>query len=614
METPVPLNRRDFVARSAAVAAGSAVAATATGGTAEAAQADSAHPDHGHHKPNPTYSFSVLGTTDVHGNCVNWDYFNDHEYDDAAHNDIGLAKISTLVTQLREEIGHDRTLLIDAGDIIQGTQLSYYFARVEPIDVGGHKAPKHPMAIAMNHIRYDAAALGNHEFNYGIPLLRAFEKQCEFPLLAANAIDSKTSKPAFRPYIIKRIRTPHGPDIKVGILGLTNPGIAIWDKANVAGQMTFPGIAEQAAVFVPRLRSAGADVVMVTAHTGIDEATSYGDQLPWPEDAAGEMAANVPGIDAVLVGHTHVEVDQRLITNTATGKTVVLSEPLKWGMRISRFDFEVELEHGCWKVTSVSSRVLNSNTVAEDPKVVKLLAKEHAAVVAYVNQIIGTSTTDLSIARAPFQNVPIVDLIGKVQADTVKAGLAGTAYADLPVLAQAAPFNRSADIPAGQVRLRDAAGLYIYENTLAAVVLTGAQIKDYLEFSAHYYNTLAVGAPIDEATLTNANKLPDYNYDEVYGVSYDIDVSQPAGSRIGNLTFEGAPIDPAKQFVLAINNYRANGGGNFPHVAAATQIWTSSDEIRNTMIAWVKAKGEINPADFAAKPGWRLVRAGVPLY
>ncbi|MFC1412531.1 bifunctional UDP-sugar hydrolase/5'-nucleotidase [Streptacidiphilus sp. N1-12] len=607
----MPLNRRDFVARSAAVAAGTAVAASAAGGTAEAASKQ--HPDR-HPKPNPTYSFSVLGTTDVHGNCLNWDYFSDHEYDDAAHNDVGLAKISTLVTQLREEIGHGRSLLIDAGDMIQGTQLSYYFARVEPIDVGHHKAPKHPMALAMNHIGYDAAALGNHEFNYGIPLLRAFEKQCDFPLLAANAIDSKTSKPAFAPYIIKRIRVPHQPDIRVGILGLTNPGIAIWDKANVSGQMTFPGVAEQAAVFVPKVRSAGADIVMVTAHTGIDEPTSYGDQLPWPEDAAGEMAANVPGIDAVLVGHTHVEVDQRLITNTKTGKTVVLSEPLKWGMRISRFDFEVELVHGSWEVTSVTSKVLNSNTVAEDPEVVALLAKEHAAVVAYVNQVIGTSTTELSIARAPFQNVPIVDLIGKVQADTVKAGLAGTAYADLPVLAQAAPFNRTADIPSGQVRLRDAAGLYIYENTLAAVVLTGAQIKDYLEFSAEYYNTLAVGAPINEATLTNANNLPDYNYDEVYGVSYDIDVSQPVGSRIVNLSFQGAAIDPAGQFVLAINNYRASGGGNFPHVATATQIWTSSDEIRNTMIAWVQAKGEINPADFAANPGWRLVRAGVPLY
>jgi 2',3'-cyclic-nucleotide 2'-phosphodiesterase/3'-nucleotidase len=607
----VPLNRRDFVARSAAVAAGTAVAATATAGPAEAESKK--HPDR-HPEPNPTYSFSVLGTTDVHGNCLNWDYFSDHEYDDAAHNDVGLAKISTLVTQLREEIGHGRSLLIDAGDMIQGTQLSYYFARVDPIDVGRHKAPKHPMALAMNHIGYDAAALGNHEFNYGIPLLRAFEKQCDFPLLAANAVDSKTSKPAFAPYVIKRIRVPHQPDIKVGILGLTNPGIAIWDKANVAGQMTFPGVAEQAAVYVPKLRSAGADVVMVTAHTGIDEPTSYGDQLPWPEDAAGEMATNVPGIDAVLVGHTHVEVDQRLITNTATGKTVVLSEPLKWGMRISRFDFEVELVHGSWQVTSVSSTVLNSNTVAEDPEVVALLAKEHAAVVTYVNQVIGTSTTDLSIARAPFQDVPIVDLIGKVQVDTVKAGLAGTSYAALPVLAQAAPFNRTADIPAGQVRLRDAAGLYIYENTLAAVVLTGAQIKDYLEFSATYYNTLAVGAPIDEATLTNADNLPDYNYDEVYGVSYDIDVSQPVGSRILNLAFDGAAVDPARQFVLAINNYRASGGGNFPHVATATQIWTSSDEIRNTMIAWVKAKGEINPADFAAGPGWRLVRAGVPLY
>jgi 2',3'-cyclic-nucleotide 2'-phosphodiesterase/3'-nucleotidase len=609
----VPLNRRDFVARSAAVAAGTAVVAGAASTSAEAAspelQSAGKQP-----KPNPTYSFTVLGTTDVHGNCVNWDYFNNAEYDDKAQNDVGLAKISTMVNGLRDEIGHHRTLLIDAGDIIQGTQLSYYFARVDPITVGGRKAPKHPMALAMNHIRYDAAALGNHEFNYGIPTLRAFERQCDFPLLAANALDPKTNKPAFRPFVIKRICVPNLPEIKVGIVGLTNPGIAIWDKANVSGQMAFGGIAEQAAIYVPKARSAGADVVVVSSHTGIDEASSYGDQIPWPEDAAAEMAQQVPGIDAILVGHTHKEVDQRLVTNTATGKTVVLSEPLKWGMRLSRFDFEVELVRGSWEVTSCVASVLNSNTYEEDPKVVKLLADEHAAVVAYVNQVIGTSTVDLSIARAPFQDVPIVDLIGKVMVDAVTTGLTGTSYASLPVLAQAAPFNRTADIPAGTVRLRDAAGLYIYENTLAAVVLTGAQLVDYIEFSANYYNTLAVGAPIVESALTNANNLPDYNYDEVYGLSYDIDVSQPAGSRILNVTYKGAALDLTQQFVLAINNYRANGGGNFPHVATATQIWTSSDEIRNTMIAWVKAKGEINPADFAASPGWRLVRAGVPLY
>ncbi|GAA1224881.1 5'-nucleotidase C-terminal domain-containing protein [Kitasatospora nipponensis] len=608
----MPLNRRDFVTRSAVTAAGAAMVGGLSVAAADPAAAQAAEPDSRKRKPH-TAHFTVMGTTDLHGHAVNWDYFTDAVYKDAQKNAVGLAKVSTLVNQVRDDKGWDRTLLIDAGDIIQGTQLSYYYARVDPIASDADEVPEHPMATAMNNMGYDAAALGNHEFNYGIETVRAFEEQLDFPLLGANALYAKNEKPAFPPYVIKTLHLGGDRPLKVGILGLTNPGIAIWDKANVAGKMTFNGIVEAAKIYVPKLKAAGADVIVVAAHSGIDEPSSYGDQLPFPEDASGDMAAQVPGIDAVLVGHTHKEVAQRLVVNKTTGKTVVLSEPLCWGERLSCFDFEVTLDNGAWSVTSLSARVLNTNTVDEDPEIVKLIKAQHDTVVTYVNQVIGTSKTDLSIALAPYQDVPIIDLIGKVQQDTVKAALASTSYATLPVLAQAAPFNRTADIPAGTVKLRDAAGLYIYENTLEARLMTGAQIKDYLEYSAKYFAQLAPGAPVDKATLTNQQNTPDYNYDSVYGVSYDIDISQPVGSRIVNLSYAGKPVDPAAQFVLAVNNYRANGGGNFPHVAAAQQVWTSSDEIRNTMIAWVKAKGVIDPADFATV-GWRLVRAGVPVF
>ncbi|MFJ2777902.1 bifunctional metallophosphatase/5'-nucleotidase [Kitasatospora sp. NPDC087315] len=609
----MPLNRRDFVTRSAATAAGAALAGSA--GLAAASPAAAAGPDDARAKGKSPkkQAFTVMGTTDLHGRVLNWDYFTDAVYADKAHNEVGLAKISTLAKQVREEKGWDRTLLIDAGDTIQGTQLTYYYARVDPIATDADTAPEHPMALAMNTMEYTAAALGNHEFNYGIDTLRAYEEQLDFPLLGANALHAKNDKPAFPPYVIRKIKLSGGPAVKVGILGLTNPGIAIWDKANVSGKMTFPGIVETARIWVPKLKAAGADVVVVACHSGMDEATSYGDQLPWAENASVALAEQVAGIDAVLVGHAHKEIAQRLVVNKETGRTVVLSEPLCWGQRLTCFDFEMELDNGAWKVASLSSRVLNSNTVPEDPEIVDLMTDQHKKVVEYVNQVIGTAKTELSIAEAPFKDVPIIDLIGRVQADVVKAALAGGQYAKLPVLAQAAPFNRTAVIPAGQVKLRDAAGLYIYENTLEARVLTGAQLKDYLEFSARYYNQLAPGAPVDKATLTNAQNTPDYNYDSVYGLSYDIDIAQPIGSRIVNLSFEGKPIDPTAQFVLAVNNYRANGGGNFPHVAAAQKIWANSDEIRNAMIAWVKAKGVIDPADFATE-SWRLVRAGRPVF
>ncbi|MGW3246409.1 5'-nucleotidase C-terminal domain-containing protein [Streptomyces sp. NPDC001070] len=603
----MPLNRRDFLNRSAATGAGIALAGTA-GTVAGAAPAQAAGGD-GHHPK--TYSFSVLGTTDLHGNVFNWDYFTDAEFDDKAHNDVGLAKISTLVKQQRAAKGRRNTLLIDAGDTIQGTQLSYYYAKIDPITA--EHGPVHPMAQAMNAIGYDAAALGNHEFNYGIPVLRKFEEQCDFPLLGANALDARTGRPAFPPYSFHRLCVNGAPDVKVAVLGLTNPGIAIWDKANVQGKMTFPGLEEQAAKYVPRLRAMGADVVIVSAHSGSSGTSSYGDQLPYVENAAALVAEQVPGIDAILVGHAHSEIPEYVVANKQTGQGVVLSEPLKWGQRLTVFDFALELVRGKWEVVTVGASVLNSNTVEEDPQIVRLLSDEHKEVVAYVNQVIGSSSAAMSATESPYKDTPIIDFINFVQAETVKAALAGTEYASLPVLSQAACFSRTAAIPAGRVTIRDVAGLYVFENTLEARILTGAQIKAYIEFSANYFVQTAPDAVVDVSKLTNANGTPDYNYDVVSGVTYDIDIARPAGSRVSNVLFQGAPIDESARFVLAVNNYRANGGGNFPGVAAAQQVWANSEEIRNTIIAWVKANGSIDPATFGSQD-WKLTRGGVPVF
>ncbi|MFE1248101.1 bifunctional metallophosphatase/5'-nucleotidase [Streptomyces sp. NPDC058735] len=601
----MPLNRRKFLEKSAVTGAGVALAGAAGAPAAEAAEV------RGGKRPAKRYAFTVMGTTDLHGNVFNWDYFTDREFDDKAHNDVGLAKVSTLVNRVRAEKGRRNTLLIDAGDTIQGTQLSYYYAKVDPITAEG--GPVHPMAQAMNAMDYDAAALGNHEFNYGIPVLRKFEQQCRFPLLGANALDARTLRPAFAPYSMHRLRTPHGRDVKVAVLGLTNPGIAIWDKANVQGKMTFPGLEEQAAKWVPKLRSMGADVVVVSAHSGSSGTSSYGDQLPYIENAAGLVAEQVPGIDAILVGHAHTEIPEYFVTNKETGRQVVLSEPLKWGQRLTLFDFELVWEKGCWKVEKVGARVLNSNTVEEDPEITELLSDEHEKVVAYVNQVIGTNAAEMTSAEAPCKDVPIIDLINHIQADTVRQALAGTEHAPLPVLSQAACFSRSARIPAGEVTIRDVAGLYVFENTLEARLMTGAQMKAYLEFSANYFVQTAPGAPVDPAKLTNAGGTPDYNYDVVSGLSYEIDIAKPAGSRVTDVRFGGQPLADDARFVFAVNNYRANGGGNFPHVAAAPLLWSNSDEIRNTMIAWVKAKGSIDPAEFAAVE-WKLTREGTPVF
>ncbi|HEY8978764.1 MAG TPA: 5'-nucleotidase C-terminal domain-containing protein [Streptomyces sp.] len=599
----MPLNRRKFLKKSAVTGAGVAIAGTA------AAPAQAAT------KPRPKqpkrYSFTVLGTTDLHGHVFNWDYFKDAEYKDAAGNAQGLARISTLVNRIRAEKGRHNTLLIDAGDTIQGTPLTYYYAKVDPITAKG--GPVHPMAQAMNAIGYDAAALGNHEFNYGIETLRKFESQLRFPLLGANAVDAKTLKPAFQPYVIKTLCPKGAPPVKVAILGLTNPGIAIWDKAYVQGKLAFPGLEEQAAKYVPRLKALGADVVIVSAHSGSSGTSSYGDQLPHIENASALVAKQVPGIDAMLIGHAHVEIPELKVVNEKTGKTVVISEPLAYAERLSVFDVELVFEKGRWSVESVASKVLNSNSVADDPKITRLLSDEHAKVVKYVNQVVGTATVTLTTVEARYKDAPIIDLITKVQEDVVKAALAGTSYASLPVISQGSPFSRTSEIPAGKVTIRDLSSLYVYDNTLVAKLLTGAQVRAYLEYSAEYFVQTAPDAVVDVEKLTNAGGRPDYNYDYVSGLSYDIDIAQPAGSRIKNLTFEGKALDDAQQFVFAVNNYRANGGGAFPHVASAKELWAESTEIRTRISEWVTAKGVLDPKDFASV-SWKLTRNGTPVF
>ncbi|MET9083465.1 5'-nucleotidase C-terminal domain-containing protein [Streptomyces sp. NPDC004237] len=596
-----PLNRREFVQKSAVTGAAVAVAGTLGTGTAEAA---TKKPDC---KPR-TWSFSILGTTDLHSHVFNWDYYTNAAPKDSKGNTYGVARIATLVKNIREEKGEDRVLLVDAGDIIQGTSLAAYYANVDPIT----KGVKHPMAIAMNEMRYDAAALGNHEFNYGVELLRTFEKQCHFPLLGANALDAKTLKPAFPPYTVKKIRVPGAPDIKVGILGLTNPGIALWDKDNVSGKLVFPGLVEQAKKYVPRLRALGCDVVFLTDHSGLDGSTSWGDELPYVENASNLVAEQVPGIDAILVGHTHVDVPTYTVKNAETGEDVLLSEPYCYGYRLSVFDFELELEHGCWKITSKTATTLNSNTVAEDERITQLLTADHDAVVKYVNTAIGTSTQAMSTAEACWKDVPAIDFIQQVQMDAVKAGLS-TADAALPLISVAACFSRTATIPAGDVTIRDVAGLYVYENTLYGKKLTGAQLKDYLEYAAKYYHQVPAGTAVDTATLTNANSFWDYMYDMAAGVDYEIDIAAAEGSRIKNLSYNGTAVADDQVFVVAVNNYRANGGSGYPHIAAAETAYSSTNQVRDLMIAYATAKGTIDPAAFAAV-NWKLTQNGTPVF
>ena len=550
---------------------------------------------------------TLLATTDMHGRVVNWDYFKDATYTERSGDTVGLAKVASVVDQVRTEVGDDSLLVVDNGDAIQGTPLSYYYAKVEPITETGED---HPMATAYNQIGYDAQVVGNHEFNYGLEHLRAYEDDLAMPLLGANVVDAQTGKPWLEPWTMVTKKVAGYKPVNVGILGLTTPGSAIWDKGVVEGTLEFRDMVETAAEYVPQMKAAGADVVVVLSHAG-KGASSYDTSLLPPENPSDVIARTVPGIDVMVVGHTHRDVPQEVVRNEVTGEPVLLTQPYRWGGTVTRVDLDLEKVRGQWDVKGAEGMAYRTRDYAEDPEVVAAAAEAHGRTVDYVNQVVATATEELSGAESFWKDTAIVDFIQHVQTVTVDQALEGTAYADLPVLSIAAPFSRTALFPAGEVTIRDIAGLYIYDNTLEAVTMTGAQVRDYLEYSAKYFATVPAGETFDPATDANAGGTPDYNYDMLSGVSYQLDLSRSVGGRVENLALaDGTPVTDEMEFVVAVNNYRRSGGGAFPHVSTAPVVYNEQQEIRQLLIDWASARGVIDPADFSVE-NWWLTVAGV---
>ncbi len=553
---------------------------------------------------NDTLDLTLLATTDLHGNVASWDYFNDRPYADKAGDSVGLASVASVVDDVRAQVGDDSLVVVDNGDAIQGTPLSYYYAVREPITQTG---VTHPMAAAYNAIGYDAQVVGNHEFNYGLDTLGAYRDDLGFPLLGANVLDAATGEPALEPFTIvtKHVRG-HKP-VKVGILGLTTPGSSIWDKGNVEGRLEFQDMVEAAKTWVPRVRDAGADVVVVLSHSGVG-ASSYDETIAPPENASAEIARQVPGIDVMVVGHTHLDKPSELVRNEVTGQDVVLTQPYRWGSTVSRVDLDLTKVRGQWDVTGVQAGAIRTKDYPQSQEILDLVAERHATTVAYVNQVVAQSTQELSAATSRYEDTPIIDFIQKVQTDTVDAALEGTQYADLPVLSIAAPFSRTAVFPAGDVSVKDIAGLYVYDNTLHAVTMTGAQVKDYLEYSSKYFATVPAGTAFDPDRDTGAGGTPDYNLDVLSGVRYEVDLAQPVGERVQNLTLaDGSPLADDAQVVVAVNNYRRSGGGGFPHIATAPLVYDEQKEIRQLLIDWAQTQGTIDPAGFWDESWWLTV-------
>lgn len=591
-------------------------------------------------------TLTVLSTTDTHGHVYDWDYYTAQvpQPKNGVGQDVGLARLSTAIQQIRANRGAGSVLLYDSGDTIQGTPLTY-LAAMQPEKLKATSGSAiHPMAQAFNDLGYNAGSLGNHEFNYGLDKLRAYENELDMPLLGANVIDDATGEPAFTPYVLNHA-TVAGHDVTVGVLGLVTPGVRIWDKANVSGTLTFEDPTEVALKYVPEMKAKGADIVIIATHTG------HGDAQDWEpselqENTAQFLTTMVDGVDIVLGGHTHQDVPGT-VTHSPDGSPVLYTQSWMWAQVLS--DIKIPLTFSddgtdatvgidwptkadasydddaiaSWVSKDYARDLTDGALLTDDP----ILQADHRATLDYVNTKVATATEDMSGADSRWKDTPIMDFVGKVMTNVVSADIAdgkGLTDAfqesdrDLPVIAQVSPFSRDAFFPKGDVTIKDMAGLYIYENTLMASRITGAQMRDYLEYSAMYFCQTEVGAVFDPETCTGAPRpsltrgadstsgIPDYNYDALTGVDYLIDVSQPVGSRIENLTYQGEPVADDDQFILAINNYRQSGGGDYvSYVGDMPLVYDAQKEIRQEMIEYAQGTGVIDPADFFVD-NWRI--------
>jgi 2',3'-cyclic-nucleotide 2'-phosphodiesterase/3'-nucleotidase len=495
----------------------------------------------------------VLGTTDQHGNIFPVDYYTDKR------DNRGLAKLATLIKRVRKE--SPNVLLIDSGDTIQGTPLEYYHNKK-------NNNPPDPMMLGMNALEYDLMTVGNHEYNFGLKVLEKARSEAKFPWLSANTYNKGTAETHYLPYIVKEVE-----GVRVGILGLTTSGVPTWDNPpNYAG-LEFHEPLLEAKKWVPILRGKErADVVVIAMHMGLEEDLRTGEINPGQvknENQAIAITRQVPGVDLIFMGHTHRDVPSLVING------VLLTQANYWGRHLARADLYLENVGNKWRIYARSARTIPvDDKVDADEEILKLGEPYNRETQAWLSREIGESAVDLSAEQAPFRDTAILDLIQRVQLEAGKAQVS-----------MAAVFNPQARIAKGPVTVRNIAGLYVYENTLVVIEVSGQQIKDALEHSAKYFRPYEPGK--SPADLVD-EKIPTYNYDIAEGVTYELNISKPIGQRIEKLEYQGKPVLPAQKFRLATNNYRVNGGGGYTMYKGAPVVYRSSEEIRELIIDWVE--------------------------
>ncbi|WP_313891957.1 bifunctional 2',3'-cyclic-nucleotide 2'-phosphodiesterase/3'-nucleotidase [Psychrobacillus sp.] len=573
--------------------------------------------------PSPTgdtVSLRILGTTDIHTNIVNYDYYKDVE-----SQGLGLAKTSTLIKNARKE--NSNTLLFDNGDAIQGTPLGSYKQAIDKLVDG----EEHPSVTAMELLKYDGATFGNHEFNYGLDYLDEVMDDANFPYVNANVRSAATKKLLYKPYALidKEVVDSKGnkTTIKVGVTGIVPPQILKWDKSHLEGKVTVDDSVQAVEAIIPEMQKAGADVIIVLSHSGIGDA-----KHEVGEEDVTYLLTKVKGVDAIITGHAHQvfpgKVDASL-TNVDVEKGTMNGVPVvmagKYGSHLGVIDLTLEKKGDDWTVAASKAevRMIAKDASDVDQAVVDAVKEAHEGTIKYVRQAVGQTTADIHSYFSQVQDDPSIQIVTNAQTAYVTAKLKGTANEKLAVLSAGAPFKAGTRsdpdyytfVPKGELAIKNVADLYLYDNTLATVKVTGADVKEWLEMSAGQFNQIDA-AKAGEQQLINPD-FRSYNYDVIDGVTYEIDVTQPAkydadgneknknASRIKNLQYNGKPIDLKQEFMVATNNYRANG--TFPGVRNATAIEVYPDENRQAIIDYILEEKTIDPSadgnwKFAALP------------
>ncbi len=562
-----------------------------------------------------TVALRVMGTTDLHMNLVNYDY-----YQDKVVQDYGLAKVGVLIDKARSEVKN--TLLFDNGDLIQGTPLGTYEVSVNPLK----KGEVHPSFAAMQALDYDVMSLGNHEFNYGLDYLDQVIETAGMPVLNSNVYDVKTGKNRYQPYTIlnKEVTDSKGAkhQLKVGVIGVVAPGILRWDGAVLEGKVTVEDAAESVQKFLPEVQKQGADLVFVIAHSGIgnEKAEKNADDVTWQISA-------LDGVDGVLTGHNHAlfpgdfkdvkNADQE--AGTLNGTPVVM--PGKFGSHLGLLDYELKLKDGKWSILSGkgSLRQVDEKSTDVHQGVMDAVSKSHEGTLDYIRTPVSKTTADITSYFALVKDDPSIQIVTDAQKRYVESQITGTEYADLPVLSVGAPFKAGGrygsdyytDIPAGDIAIKNMADLYVFDNTITGLVMTGADVKEWLEMSGGQFNQIDPSKS-GEQNVLNTN-YRSYLFDVIDGVSYEYDVTQPNkydgdgkvvnkdANRVKNLQFNGKPIDPAQKFIVVTNNYRASG--NFPGVRNASDTIAYQYENRQAIVDYMVAN---DPLDPSADNNWSI--------